>query len=82
MPWTPMRYVDDIFNDLERSGYKKQVPKRRLIQGIRNWCGVYTEKTVSKIIRLFVEQDFLSSNASGTVFEIDYDAVKNRRGGV
>ena len=70
MGWNPDNYLDDVFRTFDDK--QENVSKREMEILVKRYCGVSRDKTVTGIIRRWVDFGFLVPTDNVYVFRINY----------
>jgi len=65
MPWTPLKYTEEIFVAIKNLGYTTEVPTKVLFAEIMRATGLVRSETIKNVIKSFVTLGYLSEIRSG-----------------
>ena len=71
MPWSPLKYKDEIFENIRKKGYTNFVTTKVLKAEIMRATGLIRDETISNVIRAFETLGYIELSPGG-VWEIKY----------
>jgi len=71
MPWSPLKYADQIFSNLKNRGFVEEVTTQELSTEIMRVTGLIRPQTIRNVIRAFEQLGYIK-HKSGDVWAIAY----------
>lgn len=71
MPWSPLKYTENIFKDLLDKGYEEYVTTEVLFSTIMKHTQLIREITIKNVIKAFRTLGYIEASADG-VWRIKY----------
>jgi len=71
MPWSPLKYTEEIFHDLKRRGYETEATTQELHVSIMKATQLIRSATIKNVVHAFMQLGYVKQKANG-VWEINY----------
>ena len=71
MPWSPLKYTKQIFDNLKKAGYVEEVTTQELSKEIMRVTGLIRQQTIRNLIHAFEQLGYIERK-SGDVWVIKY----------
>ena len=75
MPWSPLLYTKQIFENLKRKGFENEVHLMELRRAIMQETKLVKSESISNTIRAFEELGYISRTGDN-IFKINWDAIE------
>jgi len=80
MPWTPLKYTEEIFSQLRKWNQVNETTKIHLKRAIMMHTGLIREESIKRVIVAFETLGYIEKVAPD-IWKIKYWEIKGERGG-